>query len=560
MHQVDTVAQVVAPWLDATDQLACWFSEQAASPNAAGPTARHHETPGLLRALLRTLAGRGEAIPAQALRQVPAQGGNAALRPERIWNNAVRRGPTANDLHLQRGLLLRLGLWRLLMDLRRQALAEAWVESPFVELQHRIARGAARLPPGIAPSLPYAGSPAALVFFNQSLRGALRRLAELHAAARAGFTALAEQAPFEESGLSVQQWSGAWTAAVAGVYLDYLQRHSAGKLDQALHFLWGPGFGAVRFRAPSDLKVLPSRERNIHMDVWTDLVLAQALSHDPLRFQRAAAGDLWHRVRIGMHDLGTRERGAQDGGGVQAFVRGLGVEMIYQAVFIHAAGAALRPALQAEVPVRPTRPPPSPQVIVVSLPEGCPGQATNLELVLRWQQREGARRLCTDDALVGMPPVLTEHQSRAIGDWMARRPPRPDAASELPPSVIDWVAAEPAHRFEDESGAAWHVLGHARLWAAAGDGADWLDLLCVAWDKGRWHSLTVCLQDTLMAGELRSWLLVEPAALAAAGFNPDTLRAALQTPGANFWAVHRAGLGAFVCCALELQGPAKVEP
>lgn len=559
MDQVDAVAQEVAPWLGAVARLERWFAERAVAPGGVAVTPRHRQIPDRLRASLQVLGRRGEAIPAQAKRQDrgPDKG---PPRPEQIWNEAPRNGPSANELRMQRDTVLRLALWQLLIELRDQAQVERWSESPFVELQRRIAHGADKLPPGVAPSLSYASSPHAMAFFNDKLRSSLRELARRYAGAHAGFAALAELGPFEDSGVAVQLWSGAWTAAVAGVYLDYLQCHSNGDLNRALDALWGLGADTVRFRAPSELMVLPSRERSMHLDLWTDLVLAQVLSHHASRWERTAAGDRWHRVRIAMHDLGTRAYRTPSGAGVRTFVRGLGVEMIYQAVFIHCAGAALGRSLFAEMPANSTQPSPATQMIVVKVPVGCPGQEMNLELAVRWLRHDEGRRLFADALSTHAPLVMTEGQQRVIGDWSARRPVRESQARALNSSVVDWCPAALADCFEDESGTGWAALGHARLWAAAGEQAQWLDLVLTVWDNGRWHSLPLCVQDELIGGDLRSWLLVEVGTAVLPGINPGAVRAALQVQDANFWAVRAAGVGAFICCAVDLDRPANGTP
>lgn len=556
MEQVDAVAQIVAPWLAATDRLEQSLADRAASLSGLTATAPLRQSTDRLRATLQALARCEQAIPAETAVEWQRPGGQTPVRIDQLLHIQPHRElppgcpASANELRLRRDAVLRLSVWQRLVNLRDQALLEHWADGAFAELQRRIAHGVGVLPPGIGPSLKYAGSPAAQVFFDRKLRPALHKLAALHNAAHAGFTALAALAAYDDSGLAVQRWSGAWTAAVAGVYLDWLHRHSDGNLTQAIANLGSVGAGTVRFRALSELMVLPSRERDMHLDLWTNLVHAQVLCHDASRWQRAVAGDAWHRVKLAMHDLAGKERRLHQGAGVRTFVRGLGVEMIYQVVFIDCAGDVLSDSGSAEMPVPQVPPPLTTQTFVVELPAPCGGQQFNMQLAICWQQRSQERRFLAHASELDGPLKLSEAQHSVIAGWSLQRPASKGESHALPPALVDWCAATSRHRFEDESGAPWVGLGHARLWAAAGEDAQWLELELAVWSGGRCQAVPLCVHDELIDGELRSWLLVE--AQPVPGIDAAALHAALADRAANFWAVNHAGLGAFVYCAIDL--------
>lgn len=499
-----SVAAHVAPWQAAVEHLAPQL-----------PAATLHG----LREALAALACGQEAVPAE----VPAP---AAATELDGWLRRSARPQGFNDVRRRREALLRLGTWRAL-----DALQHAHGDAPGAldALQAWMGRPEVDVPPGLAPALGYAGSAAALRFFDRDLRAALQRLAQRHDGAGAAFAPFAQAPPYEPSAAAAQGWSRAWSAAVAAVYLDWLRQGAQGRLDRAQQGLWRDS--AVRFRAPSGLVVLPTRERSMHIDLWTDLVLAQALDHSAARWPRA--GERWHRVPVAMHDLGERDRGGRASGGVRTLFRGLGVEMLYQAVFAGRAEAAMA-GRRAPEPAAAAAPA---AVLVVDVPTPRPGQQANLELVLRWHEPPGGTRR------VGSAPAprLDDVQRRVLDDWRHRRDGGEAPAAGLDAARVDWRAAGAADAFEADDGRALVALGHAALWRAAGAEADWLDVALVVRHAGRWAEVPLLLHDDAVDGELRTWLLVDAAALPCGA---DALRQALAGPAC--WVARRAGVGVFV--------------
>lgn len=510
MDQGQPVLTALSPWLGAVERLAGRLP-----PGPAGG-----ETLAELRSLLDTLARGGEAVPAE----VPASG-----VPLEGWLRQATRPAGFNQVRRRREVLLRLAVWRAL-----DALADAAPgrEDALDSLQSWMGRPELEVPPGLGPSLAYAASAAALRFFDRDLRAALRRLAARHDAAGAGFGLLAEAAPYEPTAAAAHGWSRAWSAAVAAVYLDWLCQGAQGRLDAALQGLWSEA--AVRFRAPSGLVVLPTRERSMHIDLWASLVPAQALEHRAARFERAA--EPWHRVAVAMHDLGERDRGS--GAGARTLYRGLGVEMLYQAVFAERALLALAPRAAPEPPAMR-----APQ-LVVDVPPPRPGQQANFELVLRWHEPPGPTRRLDGAASV----VLNELQRGVLERW---RQERTTGSSELlAAAAVDWQPAADGDRFVDDEGRPLAALGHGALWRCAGEAAHWLDVALVVRDAAAgWRELPLVLHEESRHGVLRTWLLLAPA---PPGVDAAALRAALATRAC--WSLRHAGVGAFVMAGVALDG------
>lgn len=563
MEPSDAVAAIMAPWLTAVDQLEQAYATPDAAENA-DLALRLRQPIARLRTLLQALARGEEAIPPEVAASPfdthadPAKHIDQLLRHPRLPAKARgTRRLSAAALRQQRELLLHLSLWRLLSELQEQAMQQGWTEPPFAELQRRLAATATAVPPGISPTLQYAASAAASSLFNAVLPAVLRALAQRYPKAL-GFSALAELAPFDASAVGAARHGSAWTAAAAGVYLDWLDRRSAGNVANAVRQLWAPATSSVRFRAPSDLKALPSRERAIHLDLWTGLVHAQLLAHDAKRFAAAAAGQVWHRVPVDMHDLGGGPRPGKPGKPGEmalSLVRGLGVEMIYEVAFIDAAMGALRQPPQPKPAMAATDAPTLKLTIVLDLPTPPPGHELTMELALQWLAPDTKRRLPSLDKSLPEPVRLSAEESKVYAAWREQCAPSAAAAVALSPASMDWRADAPATALDDEASLPWHelghALGHARLWAVAGATAQWLDFALAVRSGGRWQMLPVCLHDEVHDGELRSWLLIE-AEDALPGIELEALRAAFLDRDSCIWCTHHDGLGAFVLCAVDL--------
>lgn len=522
MGRAQQIAASLRPWQDA---LASLSGSDAAAAGEHLP---------MLRDALAALARGLEAVPAE----LPAAG---PATPLDGWLRHSARPSGFNDVRRRRDALLRLGVWRALAALGAASGDDA---GALDALQVWMGHAAVGVPPGLGPALPYAGSASAERFFDRELRAALARLAERHDVRGTAFAALARAQPYEATAVGVHAWARAWSAAVAAVYLDWLRHAAQGSLARAQQGLWRED--GVRFRAPSGLVVLPTRERAMHLDLWTDLVGAQALEHRDQRFD--AAGQPWHRVRIAMHDLGERDRGGPASGGVRTLFRGLGVEMLYQSVFagraldalgVHAGGAAVSAGPRAGA---------TPVVVDVPLPR--PGQQANLELVLRWHDPDAADR-GTRFAGAAQTLSLSAEQQRRLAAWQQQRSGAAPA-SALAPASIDWRPATPQDRFADDDGRALAALGHGALWRAAGDDVDWLDFALVVRGPAGWTDLPVRLHDEAVDGAWRTWLLLAadmPAVDVAA------LRHALADPARGCWVARRAGVGVFLMAGVAPGGP-----
>lgn len=534
-------ARAVAPWLEAVDDLRTWHAAWAASP-AGGPPAP--EVSAALATLCGVLAamGRGEeAIP----RELPA----SALHRTAALEGWLRPAPAGPDLRRRRGLVLRLGLWRVLRALGRHGAAAG---APLEGLHGRLAAAALEVPPGLGPALGYALGDTAAPFFDGTLRRTLQRLAKLHDAGGAHYAALAQEPSFEATGVAVHRWSTAWSAAVVGVYLDWLHHRNGGDPESAMRQLWRDEASQLRFRAPAEMAAVPSRERSMHIDLWTNVVVAQTLVHSDTRWAPACAGQRWHRVRVSMHDLGEQSRGSRAKGEVRTVVRGLGVEMLYQAVFIDR--MARLPELQDGPPNRPDAPAQAPpQTIELQLASPRPGHESNFRFVIRWREGEPT---ASEPRFAGPPPALalTRAQQAVVQRWQSNHRRAPSRG--LARASLDWAPAGELDRFEDETPTPLLALGHAALWQAAGEDAQWLDLALMVHLQGCWHDLPVVQLDEWRDGTLRSWLLLEtwPAALATRA--PAELAEALACAQRSCWVGQAAGAGVFVMAALDLDRPA----
>ncbi len=527
MHSVDAVARAIDPW---SRRLARASASPALTADAAGRTQLDDA-----QSVLQTLARREIAIPAE----LPAEA-TAAIAS---WPRTEGRPRGFNQMRRRRAAVLRLGVWDCLAALR--AALPPRERAPLAALQAWLAQRSLAVPPGLGPSLPYAGSEAARVFFDRQLRAALARLGERHDDHGARFGALAAAPAFESTVVGVHHWSGAWSCAVAAVYLDWLAHAAQDDLDAAQRLLWREQ--NVRFRAPEGLVVLPTRERAMHLDLWSDLVLAQVLQHDPTRWP--AAADPWFRVRLAMHDLGERARGARDPADRRTLFRGLSIEMLYQAVFIGRAQAAL----DADTSVAPPNPAAgAPGQWVVDLPLPSPGQQANFELVVRWRDSAatpGPTRFA--GAQPAVPANLDDAQRAWLVRWRETQAASPERASHVDATALDWRVAAADDSFTDDEGQCWAALGHGALWRCAGDEADWLDTVLLAYHAGAWSSVPLHLQDDGVDGVPRTWLFVRQ----SADVDVPALRAAFASAHRACWAIRRAGLGAFVMAAADLAQP-----
>ena len=548
------VTNSLAFWLGAAEELESWQRELRDKPFEALAASRIEMSIMRIREVLRALE-RGEVgIPAETWGVSAGNGPHAGID---LGLHGSRQRDTRplgfNEVRLKRQAMLRLGVWQVLRTLQKHARATGREAQALTDLKSWIASGVVDVPAGLGPALPYAGSQSALVFFNSQLRAALLRLADAAPSTGAGLRALAQSEPFEDTGVAVHRWSRAWTVAVAAVYLDWISRRCGDSLDGALREVWGLDSDSVRFKAPAGLAVLPTRERNMHIDLWTGFVQAQVLSHDPARGQGDKAGQRWHRVRVAMHDLGEKDTPDANTGGVHTVYRGLGVEMIYQVVFMDCASALLKLQRDHEPAMRAADPPRPPvQTIVVDVDAPCPmGQLPNLQFVVRWTDRSSpgaARRLEPMTAR----PELTLPQQQALEDWRWQRALSQSAAIQLDPVLLDWCSCRDGEKWLDQSGAGLAALGHAALWETVGRRFDWIDLGLRLRVSGRWSNVPLIIHERAELGQLRSWLMLAPTEFDLAPLPVDAMRTAMQSPATCLWAATPAGVGAFIMVAIDL--------
>jgi hypothetical protein len=540
----------MAPWLAALDELEGWCASLPPDAQQGWPPPDMDAKLQRLRRMLQALA-RGEAA-------VPAELPWVALNPgaslSGCWGNEGRI--TSEELRQRRSDLLRLALWRLLRALQAATVGTSKLSG----LQVWLGQLDVGVPPGLGPTLDYARSNEATTFFNQQLRDALRQLADKYDREGTSFGVLANTTAYEHSGVAVHAWSQAWSAAVSGVFLNWLQQRSDDSIEAAQQLAWCYGISQRGWRAPSGLAVLPTRETDMHIDLWVDVVLAQALEHRAERWDAHAAGQRWHRVRVNMHDRGERERGSKSQGETQFIDRGLEIDMLYQAVFISRATAALA--------MQPTETqPPAAQRLRVDVPGPGGGQRGNFEIVVRWVEwrddadsqpgRRDTRLAQTlpEQEQAPVPgPALKSTQQAAFDNWHRRR--AGSAARRIDTAALHWHAGQDDQAFVRSDNSLLLPLGRAALWPALGTDVHWFDLALRVRLHGRWHDLPLLLSDAACDGQPCTWLLV--------GAWPDdlpasvlpALRRAMASRDGVCWAVQPAGIGAFVMAGVDLdQGP-----
>lgn len=536
LAQQDWVAREIAPWFDALDALERWRRDlRARSPDEA--------TVAGLRSALQALA-RGQVAVPREMPLTPDPLARAFAAPESEAQRATWRA--------RRVALLRLAVWRALRALQGTQPPDGPVSDAMAALQEAMASTEMRVPPGLSPSLDCAADAKAQQFFGGSVHAILQRLAERHAGHAAWLERLSAARHEVSSVAGAQAWSEAWSVGIAANYLNCLQAKSGGDLNRAMALVWSDK--ATRLHAADKLLLLPARERHLHMDLWTDLVQAQALDHQPERF---ATPSPWHRVGLKMHDLGVHEQ--VEGGAPMLFDRGIGVDLLHLPVFADRAWLALQAQPQtghaAAAAARP-------QTIVVDLPELAPGQAANLRLVLRMAGTPGdedpPRLLASFE-----PPALNAEQQALYRQWADRDG---GVARVLAPDDLCWQVTYEADAAGEAGGAPPPgALGSAALWrAAAGPGGtpQWLDVALVVRRQGRWTQRPLEVRACVVAGELRCALgLDDEGQEGAEGQERDPsdaalLRRALRDPARAWWVGTRAGLGALVMVGVDLDGAA----
>lgn len=530
----------VAPWLAILAELEPWIEEHAHAIWNAGGTQHAAAVVMLLRATLEAMARGEEAI---ARTRQAARGGAALPRIDALLagRRPGRRAAPGVVAGQRRQAIMNLGLWHVLRQLQRETDGAA---TPLARLHAMLA---VPLPPapGVSPAPAYAGTESARRFFDGPVRRVLAALAN-RSESGANYVSVVPAQPFDAGLPALVAWSHAWSVAVAGVYLDNLGRHARGDLQQLLLDVWSGRLEAVRFRAGAGLTALPTRDGALHLDLWTCVVKAQALSFDAARWSAHAAGTPWHGVRIDMHELSGSARAESAARKRLPAATGLGVESIYRAAFIDRLQAVLglhRP--QAPQPARaPTQA--AEHTIAIDLDRPRNGHDQNLRLLLRWREPSaGPLRLVSADS------GLSRDARDALRRWQSSQAEEP-VAFALDPERIDWrLAATPP---PSVPAGAFDVLGHCSLWCALDAKVQWLDAMLVVRDGGAWYELPVVLHDELQGSEdaERTWWLLPASSRLPTGLDMAALSEALRAAAALRWVANEVGVGAFVMAAIDV--------
>lgn len=495
----------VAPWLATLPSLSAWLDHHAGVIWPEASASRGAELLALLRRTLSALA-RGEAATARAA--APSAGApqriDMLLARPRHAGAAAPRQVAPRQVEQRRRAVLDLALWQALQDLRADD----------VGLLHAALARAAPPALGVSPAPTYAGSAAAREFFAGPVRRVLDALARRVDAAYAQAIPVE---PFDGHLPTLVAWSHAWSVAVAGVFLDHLHRHAGPSLAQARCELWSGRLGAVRFRTGYGLTALPSRAGDLHLDLWTCAVKAQALAFDAARWPAHAAGTRRHGVRIAMHEMS-----------------GLGVESLYRTVFIDrlraVTDAAGEPPSQDDV-----------HSVAVEVDKPRNGQMPNLRLLLRWRDPAAPLRFAAGG---------DESHDELLQHWLASHGQQAVALA-LPRERFRWQAAGPSPRFADDSGEALIALGHGALWPALDPSVQWAEPALVICIDDAWYELAVALHDE-PGDEARTWWLVREREPLPPGLDASGLRQAAQCDAALHVVAHQVGLGAFVMVAIDV--------
>lgn len=553
-QQEDGVAAAIAPMRDALAALRAWQGESRGRLPEA-PTVAD------LDAALSALSARQAAVALQM--PLPA-GGVEALNANPAGHAAL------GAWRARRAALLRLAVWSALNGLRSCNGAMAARGGPLGALGSAMAESDLRVPPGLTPTLQFAGNERMRDFFNRDLRLALEQGARRHQALGALLARLDSAGADVGTVAGAHAWGEAWSHAVAANYLDCLEQTSGGNLDVAMSLLWGKG--ATQLHLLAGLRLMPAGS-DVHADLWTDLMQAQALDHQPSRFERPHG---WQLVALDLHKLGASEEGRAR----RRFDRGLRVHMLHLPPFADRARLAL-PWLRRhdETVAEPCAAncgaaitAAGGRTYVIELPDLAPGQEANFRLVLRLL--DTPRRAMPFDA-----PLLDDEQRAVYARWCASQAGAP--ALELKPRELDWRAAPTFSSDLARSAGSEGALGSAALWRAlheAGcDNPQWLDVVVVVRRNGRWKQWPLELDACAVGDELHCHFAIDDAtghevppqaevarvqrALAAQADGADGQRpigaanATATAAGRQRWVATPAGLGAMVMLGIDLDVP-----
>ena len=194
----------------------------------------------------------------------------------------------------------------------------------------------------------------------------------------------------------------------------------------------------------------------------------------------------------------------------------------------------------------------------VAVPGCAAGQQITLRVVLEWGQAKGGSsgggppesgnpRLRDPLAQLELSPA----QRQAIAGWKEDRW-RKKGIARLGREALAWQPAlQPTERREHEDGAAPVALGHVDLWGAIDPSAMWCDFTAVGHVGARCIVLPIDRVDTIIDGELRTWLVVDRDA-DIDSIDVQLLRQRLGSADTCLWVARRDGLGVFVTLGIDL--------
>jgi hypothetical protein len=517
----------LSPWLASLTDLQRWLADHAPSIWPDHGERRAADLLNLLRETLESLARGEQAVlrPSELTQAAPTNRIDTLLA-----GRAQQHVQSVSSSRARRRAVLNLGLWN--------ALRRLGETTPSMAALHAALAAPAALAPGLTPALQFAAMPSARGFFDNAVRGVLAALARKHDRDGARYASVAPEHAFECSLPSLAAWSQAWSVAVAGVWLDNLQRHAANDLSRVLCHLWSDAAERVRFRAGAGMTALPAHAGDLHLDLWTCAVKAQALAFDGARWRTAGGGRRWHTVRIDMHELGAGEQRLSGNGAAQRSRNGLGVEALYQTVFIDRVQALCERAGATDAQA------PHEQTIEIEMERPRSGHLPNLKMLVRWRD-PGREPLRFAD---GGPETSLSAADRQALQGLIERHADAALSHELDARAIDWRGAVSA-RVADETGVAPAALGDGLLWPALDAAVQWIDPALLVRCDGRWYELPVLIDEA--ADGRTCWLLARDSAWPPR-LDVQRLRDGLATAGAVIWLAHETGLGAFVMAAVDV--------
>ena len=475
---------------------------------------------------------------------------------QRALPGAMRRAKRERDALLRLGVYSQLRHWACVAtDLT------AGRRRDLVDLVIAFSRVRLGVPPGIAPAPAYAATAEAAEFFDGGLRHALKLLASRYDELGAAFGVLGECAAMNGTVAAAQRLSGVWTVVACAVFVDWLHRRSTGGgVESACRSLWqfSEKDCPVQFRSPEGLAVLPTADRHMQLDLWTQWVLAQVLEPDTRRSAAAGVDGRWHPIRLNMRDFaGKAEHGRNGNGRLHS---GLAIGMIYQTLVIDRIRDVVAASVDKEVVMGIEHGAQAPEAIEVPLPACCAGQRLTMRVVWEWrsdaqpQPASASTRFAPGPCARGPGMELEAAFQRWRGDRLERRRER-DRHFGIEALDTLRLGFVPDGSLSGQNSGLLTSIGHVDLSELLHAGPLWIDLAAVAWQGERWSDLHLQLVEGELDGARRDWLAFDTehvAMLADAGLNLTALQSALADTQSSLWVWRTDGVGAFLSIGVDL--------